>query len=95
MFCVDSAFSRECLKRGLSTVVVGFPATSIINSRARFCLSAAHTKEMLDKVISWIVVLLIVIAASYEASAVMGYLGLSTCIFIMTSNCSTGHLINV
>lgn len=43
------AFSRECLKRGLGTVVVGFPATPIIESRARFCLSAAHTKEMLDK----------------------------------------------
>ncbi|XP_076442186.1 serine palmitoyltransferase 2-like isoform X2 [Babylonia areolata] len=42
-------FSRECLKRGLGTVVVGFPATPIIEARARFCLSAAHTKEMLDK----------------------------------------------
>lgn len=30
-------------------MVVGFPATPIIESRARFCLSAAHTKEMLDK----------------------------------------------
>lgn len=45
-----SAFSHECLNRGLATVVVGFPATSIIHSRARFCLSASHTKEMLDKV---------------------------------------------
>ncbi|KAL8590336.1 hypothetical protein ACOMHN_006452 [Nucella lapillus] len=44
-------FSRECLKRGLGTVVVGFPATSIIEARARFCLSAAHSKEMLDKAI--------------------------------------------
>ncbi|XP_060562907.1 serine palmitoyltransferase 2-like isoform X1 [Ruditapes philippinarum] len=43
------AFSRECLKRGLGTVVVGFPATSIIESRARICLSAAHTPEMVDK----------------------------------------------
>lgn len=31
-------------------VVVGFPATPIIESRARFCLSAAHTKEILDTV---------------------------------------------
>ena len=31
-------------------VVVGFPATSIIESRARFCLSAAHDKQMLDHV---------------------------------------------
>lgn len=44
-----SCLSRECLKRGLGIVVVGFPATPIIESRARFCLSAAHTKEMLDK----------------------------------------------
>ncbi|XP_062617555.1 serine palmitoyltransferase 2-like [Saccostrea cucullata] len=44
-----SCLSRECLQRGLGIVVVGFPATPIIESRARFCLSAAHTKEMLDK----------------------------------------------
>ena len=31
-------------------VVVGFPATPIIESRARFCLSAAHTREQLDAV---------------------------------------------
>ncbi|XP_025103822.1 serine palmitoyltransferase 2-like isoform X1 [Pomacea canaliculata] len=42
-------FSRESLKRGLGTVVVGFPATPLIEARARFCISAAHTKEMLDK----------------------------------------------
>jgi len=39
------AFSRELLKRGLAVVVVGYPATPIITSRARFCLSAAHTQE--------------------------------------------------
>lgn len=48
LFC--RAFSRECLARGLAVVVVGFPATSILLARARFCLSAAHTKEMLDEV---------------------------------------------
>uniref|UniRef100_A0A8C5TDT1 Serine palmitoyltransferase long chain base subunit 2 n=1 Tax=Malurus cyaneus samueli TaxID=2593467 RepID=A0A8C5TDT1_9PASS len=42
------AFGREMLKRNIGVVVVGFPATPIIESRARFCLSAAHTKEMLD-----------------------------------------------
>lgn len=47
-----AAFSRECLKRGLATVVVGFPATPIIESRARFCLSAAHTKEMIDQALN-------------------------------------------
>jgi len=44
------AFGRECLKRGIAVVVVGFPATPIIESRARFCLSAAHDKHMLDHV---------------------------------------------
>ncbi|MEJ1269577.1 serine palmitoyltransferase long chain base subunit 2 [Cricetulus griseus] len=42
------AFGREMLKRNVGVVVVGFPATPIIESRARFCLSAAHTKEILD-----------------------------------------------
>jgi serine palmitoyltransferase len=42
------AFSRECLKRGVAVVVVGFPATSVIMSRARFCISAGHTKADID-----------------------------------------------
>lgn len=32
----------------LAVVVVGFPATPLITSRARFCLSAGHTKAQLD-----------------------------------------------
>lgn len=44
------AFGREMLKRNIGTVVVGFPATPIIESRARFCISAAHSREMLDTV---------------------------------------------
>ncbi|KAJ8290281.1 hypothetical protein GJAV_G00010880 [Gymnothorax javanicus] len=43
-----SAFGRQMLKRNIGVVVVGFPATPIIEARARFCISAAHTKEMLD-----------------------------------------------
>jgi len=43
-----AAFSRECLKRGLAVVVVGFPAVPILMSRARFCVSAGHTREELD-----------------------------------------------
>uniref|UniRef100_A0A6U4JLL5 serine C-palmitoyltransferase n=1 Tax=Hemiselmis andersenii TaxID=464988 RepID=A0A6U4JLL5_HEMAN len=39
------AFSRECLERKLAVVVVGFPATPLIKSRVRFCLSAAHSEE--------------------------------------------------
>lgn len=44
-----AAFSRECLKRGLAVVVVGFPAVPILMSRARFCISAAHRREDLDR----------------------------------------------
>lgn len=43
------AFSRELLKRGIAVVVVGYPATPIITSRARFCISSAHTRDDLDK----------------------------------------------
>lgn len=41
-------FSRECLKRGLAVVVVGFPATPLILARSRICISAAHTRADLD-----------------------------------------------
>lgn len=50
LIIVLRAFGREMLKRNIGTVVVGFPATPIIESRARFCVSAAHTREMLDTV---------------------------------------------
>ncbi|CAM4759396.1 unnamed protein product [Rotaria magnacalcarata] len=43
-----SAVNREMLKRGCAVVTVGFPATKITESRVRFCISASHTKEMLD-----------------------------------------------
>jgi serine palmitoyltransferase len=42
------AFSREMLDRGVAVVVVGYPATPIITSRVRFCISAAHSMEDLD-----------------------------------------------
>ncbi|XP_041726242.1 serine palmitoyltransferase 3-like [Coregonus clupeaformis] len=45
------AFSRAMLKRKIGVVVVGFPATPITEARARFCLSASHTKAMLDQVL--------------------------------------------
>ncbi|RKO98070.1 hypothetical protein CXG81DRAFT_12982 [Caulochytrium protostelioides] len=38
-------FSRLCLERGLAIVVVGYPATPIIASRVRICVSAAHSME--------------------------------------------------
>ena len=44
-----AAFSHECLKRGMAVVVVGFPATTIMLSRARFCVSASHTRADIEK----------------------------------------------
>lgn len=41
-------FSRECLKRHVAVVVVGFPATPLLTARARICISAAHTRSDLD-----------------------------------------------
>ena len=41
-------FSRFLLDRGVATVVVAFPATPLTLGRARFCVSASHTKEDLD-----------------------------------------------
>jgi len=43
-------FNRLMLEMGVAVVSVGFPATSLIGGRVRFCVSAAHTREMLDKV---------------------------------------------
>jgi len=43
-----AAFSRECLARGVAVVVVGFPATPLLLSRARICVSAAHSRGDLD-----------------------------------------------
>jgi serine palmitoyltransferase len=43
------SFSRECLARGLAVVVVGFPATPLLLSRARFCASAAMSRAQLDE----------------------------------------------
>ncbi|XP_044516655.1 serine palmitoyltransferase 3 [Gracilinanus agilis] len=46
-----AAFSRKLLKRKIGTVVVGFPATPLVEARARFCMSSSHTQEMLDRVL--------------------------------------------
>ncbi|EON69740.1 serine palmitoyltransferase [Coniosporium apollinis CBS 100218] len=46
------AFSHEMLRRKISVVVVGYPATPLVSSRARFCVSAAHTKDDLDRMLT-------------------------------------------
>ena len=43
------AFSHKCLERGLAVVVVGYPATTLLESRVRFCVSANHTREDLQQ----------------------------------------------
>jgi len=43
-----AGFSRAALEENLAVVVVGFPATSLLGSRARFCVSAGHTIEQLE-----------------------------------------------
>lgn len=42
------AFSTMLLSRGIAAVVVAYPATDKTTGRARFCLSAGHTREDLD-----------------------------------------------
>ena len=38
------------LEDNIAVVVVGFPAVPLLVGRVRVCLSAAHTREMLDEV---------------------------------------------
>ena len=38
-------FQRMLIDHGLATVVVGFPATPVCESRTRFCMSSAHSTE--------------------------------------------------
>ena len=38
-----STFSRECLRRGLAVVAVGYPATPLLGLRVRLCISAGFS----------------------------------------------------
>jgi len=48
-----AVFSRMMRSRStpVVVVVVGYPATPLVTSRVRFCLSASHTKEDIDTVL--------------------------------------------
>ncbi|CAL3966526.1 hypothetical protein PZA11_003152 [Diplocarpon coronariae] len=46
------AFSHEMLRRKISVVIVGYPATPLVSSRARFCVSAAHNKDDMDRLLA-------------------------------------------
>lgn len=65
-----AAFSRECLERGLAVVVVGFPATEIILCRARFCISAGHSRADLEHAVKVIEEVSQLLWMRYENSAV-------------------------
>nr|XP_033795532.1 serine palmitoyltransferase 3-like [Geotrypetes seraphini] len=47
-----ACFARQMLEKKIGVVVVGFPATPMAETRARFCISAVHTREMLDEVLN-------------------------------------------
>lgn len=47
---IHRTLSRYLRERKIAVVAVGYPATPIVEARVRVCLSAAHTKEMLDMV---------------------------------------------
>ncbi|KAG4306293.1 hypothetical protein PORY_000281 [Pneumocystis oryctolagi] len=46
------AFSRLMLERKIAVVVVGYPATPLVESRVRFCVSASHNKDDLDRLLA-------------------------------------------
>lgn len=43
---------RAALKENVAIVGAGFPATPLLEARVRFCVSSAHTREMLDRVVN-------------------------------------------
>jgi len=49
--CKMVIFSRWCLELGIAVVMASYPVTDLLLARARFCVSAAHTKEDLDDAI--------------------------------------------
>jgi 7-keto-8-aminopelargonate synthetase-like enzyme len=50
-----ATFSRKCLSRGIAVVIVGYPAVPVLYERVRFCISAAHTRAQLEKVLADVV----------------------------------------
>ncbi|XP_050586190.1 serine palmitoyltransferase 2 [Bombus affinis] len=54
LFSKIGAVVRTLTTYNIAAVGVGFPATPLMEGRIRFCLSAAHTKQQLDYVLSHI-----------------------------------------
>eukprot|EP01096_Ripella_sp_DP13-Kostka_P009413 TRINITY_DN361_c0_g2_i7.p1 TRINITY_DN361_c0_g2~~TRINITY_DN361_c0_g2_i7.p1 ORF type:complete len:496 (+),score=223.86 TRINITY_DN361_c0_g2_i7:220-1707(+) len=44
-----SAFSRLCLERNVAVVIASYPATDLLLSRVRICVSAGHTRKDLEE----------------------------------------------
>lgn len=64
------AFSRECFARHLAVVVVGFPATPVVLSRCRFCISAGHTRAQLVEALAHIKEVAATLKLRYAASVI-------------------------
>ncbi|KAF0300759.1 Serine palmitoyltransferase 2 [Amphibalanus amphitrite] len=47
-----AALYRRLKEHGVATAVIAYPATKLTEARARFCLSASHTRQQLDYVLS-------------------------------------------
>ncbi|EOB11719.1 Serine palmitoyltransferase 2 [Nosema bombycis CQ1] len=45
-------FSRICREEGIGVVIVGYPATPLLFSRIRLCMSSYHTKEDILKALA-------------------------------------------
>ena len=46
------AFVLECAKFNVATQTAGVPATKFTEERARLCMCAGHTKEMIDEALN-------------------------------------------
>ena len=63
-----SMFSQMCFARNVAVVVVGFPAVPLNAARTRICISAAHTKEQLDRALKEIEDVVDILKLRYKRS---------------------------
>lgn len=63
-----SLFSQMCLARNVAVVVVGFPAVPLNAARTRICISAAHTREQLDRALKSIEEVVDILKLRYKRS---------------------------
>lgn len=61
-------FSRLLLQANVAVVVVGFPATPLLLARARFCISAGHTREELEHAVDKITEVSNILSSRYNLS---------------------------